>query len=97
MHRLVHISPFDSNARRQTSFASIVDVYPVTDDLVVVDIKESNLRIDTMRSGSAGDQHVNKTKIGGALTQSPTASPWWPRATARSTRTAPRRGRCCRA
>src|SRR5262249_12298094 len=61
VHRLVRISPFDSNARRHTSFASIT-VYPVIDDRIVIDIKESDVRTDTMRSGGAGGQHVNKTE-----------------------------------
>ena len=71
MHRLVRISPFDSNARRHTSFAS-VDVYPVIDDRIVIDIKESDVRTDTMRSGGAGGQHVNKTKSAVRLTHIPT-------------------------
>ncbi|HSI42454.1 MAG TPA: peptide chain release factor 2 [Xanthobacteraceae bacterium] len=71
VHRLVRISPFDSNARRQTSFSS-VDVYPVVDDRIVVDIKESDLRIDTMRSGGAGGQHVNKTESAVRFTHIPT-------------------------
>ena len=58
VHRLVRISPFDSNARRHTSFAS-VNVYPVVDDRIVIDINESDVRTDTMRSGGAGGQHVN--------------------------------------
>jgi peptide chain release factor 2 len=61
VHRLVRISPFDSNARRHTSFASVA-VYPVVDDRIVVDVKESDVRIDTMRSQGAGGQHVNKTE-----------------------------------
>ncbi len=71
VHRLVRISPFDSNARRQTSFAS-VDVYPVIDDRIVVEINESEVRIDTMRSGGAGGQHVNKTESAVRLTHLPT-------------------------
>ena len=60
MHRLVRISPFDSNARRHTSFASVW-VYPVIDDKVEIDVKESDCRIDTYRSSGAGGQHVNTT------------------------------------
>jgi peptide chain release factor 2 len=71
VHRLVRISPFDSNARRHTSFASIT-VYPVIDDKIVVDIKESDVRIDTMRSGGAGGQHVNTTDSAVRLVHNPT-------------------------
>src|SRR5690606_966089 len=60
VHRLVRISPFDSNARRHTSFAS-VSVMPDIDDTVEVDIKDDDLRIDTYRASGAGGQHVNKT------------------------------------
>ena len=71
VHRLVRISPFDSNARRHTSFAS-VNVYPVIDDRIVVDIKESDVKVDTMRASGAGGQHVNKTDSAVRLTHLPT-------------------------
>src|SRR5882762_9042754 len=71
VHRLVRISPFDSNARRHTSFAS-VNVYPVIDDRIQVDIKESDVRVDTLRASGAGGQHVNKTESAIRLTHIPT-------------------------
>ena len=71
VHRLVRISPFDSNARRHTSFASI-EVYPVIDDSIKVDIKESDVKTDTMRASGAGGQHVNKTESAIRLTHIPT-------------------------
>jgi len=71
VHRLVRISPFDSNARRHTSFASVT-VYPVVDDRINIDIKEAEVRVDTMRAGGAGGQHVNKTESAVRLTHIPT-------------------------
>jgi peptide chain release factor 2 len=71
VHRLVRISPFDSNARRHTSFAS-VNVYPVIDDRIQVDIKEADVRVDTLRASGAGGQHVNKTESAIRLTHIPT-------------------------
>ena len=65
VHRLVRISPFDSNARRHTSFASVW-VYPVVDDQIEIEVNESDCRIDTYRASGAGGQHVNKTEFGGA-------------------------------
>ena len=71
VHRLVRISPFDANARRHTSFAS-VQVYPVIDDRIKIDINEADVRVDTLRSGGAGGQHVNKTESAIRLTHIPT-------------------------
>ncbi|WP_139112672.1 peptide chain release factor 2 [Hoeflea olei] len=71
VHRLVRISPYDSQARRHTSFSSIW-TYPVIDDSIVVDINESDCRIDTYRSSGAGGQHVNTTDSAVRITHNPT-------------------------
>lgn len=67
----MRISPFDANARRHTSFASVF-VYPELDDTVEVDIRPEDLRVDTYRAGGAGGQHVNKTDSAVRLTHLPT-------------------------
>jgi len=71
VHRLVRISPFDSNARRQTSFASAW-VYPDIEDDIQIDIKEEDVRVDVYRASGAGGQHVNKTESAVRLTHVPT-------------------------
>ncbi|MBR6471499.1 MAG: peptide chain release factor 2 [Victivallales bacterium] len=71
VHRLVRISPFDANKRRHTSFCS-VDVVPVIDDTIQIDINEKDLRIDTYHSSGAGGQHINKTSSAVRITHLPT-------------------------
>ena len=71
VHRLVRISPYDSNARRHTSFSSVW-VYPVVDDDIDVDVNETDLKIDTYRSSGAGGQHVNTTDSAVRITHLPT-------------------------
>ena len=70
VHRLVRISPFDSQARRHTSFASVF-VYPLVDDTIEIDLREDDIRMDVYRASGAGGQHVNKTSSAVRLTHEP--------------------------
>ena len=71
VHRLVRISPFDSNARRHTSFASVY-AWPEIDDAIKIEIRDEDIRVDTYRSSGAGGQHVNKTDSAIRITHIPT-------------------------
>jgi peptide chain release factor 2 len=71
VHRLVRISPFDASGRRHTSFAAVL-VFPEIDDKIDIEVKQSDLRIDTYRASGAGGQHVNKTSSAVRITHLPT-------------------------
>jgi len=70
VHRLVRISPFDSNARRHTSFCSVY-AFPIVDDDIEIEIRTEDLKVDTFRAGGAGGQHVNKTESAVRITHMP--------------------------
>jgi peptide chain release factor 2 len=72
VHRLVRISPFDANARRQTSFVSVMVVPDIRDEEIKIDVRDVDLRVDTYRAGGKGGQHVNKTDSAVRLTHLPT-------------------------